>query len=314
MRDGLESTPAPCVSTVMAECRPDPPIGPMADSKPRRGYVGISGYNYRGWRGNFYPPDLPVRGWLGYASRIFNSIELNGTFYSLKTPAIYRRWAAETPPGFVFAIKGSRFITHNKKLKDAGPALANFFASGILELGPKCGPFLWQLPATGAWDRARTEAFLRLLPRDSAAGARLARKHEARIVTEAATRPGQRRRWRHAIEPRHSSWFTAESLDLLARFEVALVFADTAGRFPTASAVTADFLYARLHGSETLYTSRYRDEELDEWAERLDQCAGPARDIHVYFDNDARGHAPHDARRLAQRLEQRGIPVTTDAP
>src|SRR5918912_624265 len=132
-------------------------------------YIGISGYNYPSWRGDFYPADLPAREWLRYASRRMNSVELNGTFYSLKSPDVFRRWVAETPrEGFVFAIKGSRFITHNLKLARAEGALANFYASGVLALGAKTGPFLWQLPGTYGFDAGRVERFLRLLPRDAA--------------------------------------------------------------------------------------------------------------------------------------------------
>jgi uncharacterized protein YecE (DUF72 family) len=111
-------------------------------------HVGISGYDYKPWRGSFYPPDLPARRWLEYASRRFDSIELNGTFYSLKSPAVFERWVAEVPDEFVFAVKAGRFITHNLKLRNAEASLGNFFASGVLALGRKTGPFLWQLPGT----------------------------------------------------------------------------------------------------------------------------------------------------------------------
>src|SRR5918911_3278317 len=144
-------------------------------------FIGISGYNYAGWRGRFYPPALRPRDWLRYASRVFNSIELNGTFYSLKSPDVFRRWVEDTPPGFIFAVKGSRFITHNLKLARAEGALANFFASGVLALGTRTGPFLWQLPGTYRFDAARVERFIRLLPRDSAEGEALAREHDDRL-------------------------------------------------------------------------------------------------------------------------------------
>ena len=282
-------------------------------SSPPRAFIGISGYNYKGWRGNFYPQTLPVREWLPYASRHFNSIELNGTFYSLKTPAIYRRWKEQTPDGFTFAIKGSRFITHNKKLAGSEPALANFFASGILELAEATGPFLWQLPATYPFDRSRVEHFFRLLPAGSTAAARLATEHDPRIVPSPTLRPLARTRYRHALEPRHPSWFSEPCYDLLRAHGVALVIADTAGKFPYAEVLTADFVYVRLHGSEALYASRYSDVELDHWADRLAAWSaaknGRSRDLYVYFDNDARGHAPHDALRLAERVRSRGIEV-----
>lgn len=276
-----------------------------------RAFIGTSGYIYPGWRGKFYPADLPQRAWLTHASHHFNSIELNGTFYSLKSPAVYRRWVQETPEGFVFAIKGSRFITHNKKLAGVDGALANFFASGILELGHKTGPFLWQLPATYSYDRDRLEAFLRLLPIDSSSGAQLASRHDPDILPTATISAAAPVRFRHALEPRHPSYFSEDCYALLQRHGVALVIADTGGKFPVVHELTAPFVYVRLHGSEALYASRYTDQELDYWADHLTTWSaapeGSARDLYVYFDNDARGHAPFDALRLAERMRARGV-------
>jgi uncharacterized protein YecE (DUF72 family) len=147
-----------------------------------RAWIGISGYDYKPWRGPFYPADLPARRWLEYASARFDSVELNGTFYSLKSPAVFERWAGETPPrGFVFAVKGGRFITHNLKLRNAERSLGNFFASGVLALGRKTGPFLWQLPATYRFDAERMDAFMRLLPRSSRAAEGVAMMHDERL-------------------------------------------------------------------------------------------------------------------------------------
>jgi uncharacterized protein YecE (DUF72 family) len=143
---------------------------------PGHAFIGISGYDYKGWRGRFYPDDLPARRWLEYASQRFNSIELNGTFYSLKAPPVFERWIAEVPEGdFVFAIKGGRFITHNLKLKNAEASLGNFYASGVLALGSKTGPFLWQLPATYRFDAERLDGFMRLLPRSASEAEGVAR-------------------------------------------------------------------------------------------------------------------------------------------
>ncbi|HEU5260441.1 MAG TPA: DUF72 domain-containing protein [Gemmatimonadales bacterium] len=256
----------------------------------------------------FYPPDLPARRWLEYASRQFNSIELNGTFYSLKSPAVFRRWGAETPgSGFVFAVKGSRFITHNLKLARAAGALANFYASGVLALGRKTGPFLWQLPATYRFDAERVEEFLRLLPRGTTAAARLARRHDRRLRGGVLTRALARLRYRHAFEVRHPSFLTREFYDQLEAHGGALVVADTAGTFPCVEELTADFVYVRLHGSRALYASAYTESELDRWATRVEQWAGSrggraGRDVYVYFDNDAFAHAPHNALALARRL------------
>ena len=270
-------------------------------------YVGISGYDYPRWRGAFYPSSLPKKRWLEYASRRFTSIELNGTFYSLKSPPVFERWVAAVPDeGFVFALKGSRFITHNLKLRNCERALANFFASGILALGRKTGPFLWQLPATYRFDAARMDDFIQMLPRDAIAAAALARDHDERLKRGALVRPADGRvPYRHAFEVRHPSYFCDEFYEILQRHGCALVIADTAGRFPYAEELTADFVYVRLHGSTELYVSGYTDDELDSWAARIRRWRGRGarqRDIFVFFDNDAKVHAPGDAQRLAERL------------
>jgi uncharacterized protein YecE (DUF72 family) len=266
-------------------------------------YVGISGYIYKNWRGAFYPEKMAQREWLAYASRVFNSIELNGTFYSLKSPAVFEKWASEVPDdGFVFAIKGSRFITHNLKLRNIDVAMGNFLASGILALGEKTGPFLWQLPDTYRFDRDRIEGFLRALPRDTRAAARLARKHDERLKRGALVKPAVNVPLRHAMEVRHDSYDTPEFYDLLRAHDVAYVIADTAGRWTYAEEVTSNFVYVRLHGSQQLYVSGYTDEELDRWAAKCRGWMQRGCDVYVYFDNDAKVHAPNDAKRLAARL------------
>lgn len=291
----------------------------MSERAAGRVWIGISGYNYPGWRGDFYPASLPAREWLRYASRRMNSVELNGTFYSLKSPAVFERWVAETPArDFTFAVKGSRFITHNLKLANAEGAMANFLASGVLALGAKLGPLLWQLPATYRYDRARVERFLRLLPRDDASARALAERHDERLKRGALTEPAPGARWRHAVEPRHESYFTPDFFALLREHGVAAVIADTAQRFPMAEELTADFVYVRLHGSRALYASGYSDEELAWWAERVARWARgtggeAARDVYVYFDNDALGHAPHDAVRLADAVRRRRVAVPVAA-
>ena len=267
---------------------------------PRQTRIGISGYVYRGWRDRFYPSELPARRWLEYASRKFNSIELNSTFYSLKSPSVYEKWAGEVPADFVFAVKGSRFVTHNLKLRNAEGALANFFASGVLALGAKTGPFLWQLPATYGYTRERVTEFLALLPHSSREAARLARKHDAR-VRNPLTRARATVAYRHAFEVRHPSFFCDEFFDLIRDAGCALVVADTAGKFPYDETLTADFVYIRLHGSTQLYVSGYRDDELDMWAGKIKKWRRRG-DVYVYFDNDAKVHAPFDAMRLAERL------------
>lgn len=284
--------------------------------------VGISGWSYAGWRGGrFYPKDLPQKRELEFSSRKFDSIEINGSFYSLQTPADYRRWRWESPRGFVFSVKGSRFITHLKKLKDCKTPLANFFASGVLALEEKLGPFLWQLPENVHYDAGRLDGFLGMLPRDSDAASRLARLHDDRLKARACLKMQRTRRLRHALEVRHTSYACAEFIDQLREHGVALVVADTGGRWPLMEDVTADFVYVRLHGPRELYSSGYDDEALDHWQNRIrlwhsghqpgdaetvaprddpDRDAG--RDVFVYFDNDAKGDAPHDAGRLIEML------------
>ena len=267
-----------------------------------RAYIGISGYDYKGWRGRFYPEALPARRWLEYASRVFDSIELNGTFYSLKSPDVFRRWAAETPGDFTFAVKGGRFLTHNLKLRNAEASLGNFFASGVLALGRRTGPFLWQLPATYRFDAERLRGFLALLPRTSREAEGVASWHDERLRRGAIVEADVDVPYRHAFEVRHESYFHEEFYALLREHGVGWVIADTAGKFPYAEEVTADFVYVRLHGSQELYASGYTDAELDAWAAKLARWRGEGRDVYVYFDNDAKVHAPFDAKRLAERV------------
>ena len=271
-------------------------------------YIGISGYDYKGWRGRFYPDEVPARRWLEHASRRFNSIELNGTFYSLKSPAVFERWVTEVPDrDFVFAVKGGRFITHNLKLRNAEASLGNFFASGVLALGRKTGPFLWQLPATYRFDADRLAGFMRLLPHSAGAAEAVAQRHDHRLRRGALVAAVADVRYRHAFEVRHPSYFHREFFDLLRAHGMAFVIADTAGKFPYAEEVTADFVYVRLHGSEELYASGYTDAELDSWAAKVRSwrsARGEARDVYVYFDNDAKVHAPFDAERLAARVSR----------
>jgi uncharacterized protein YecE (DUF72 family) len=269
--------------------------------------IGISGWRYAGWRGVFYPKGLAHRRELEYASRAFESVEINGSFYSLQRPEFYRDWSAQTPDGFVFAVKGSRFITHMKKLRDVATPLANFFASGVLALGDKLGPFLWQLPPIFRFDAAseqRLARFFDLLPRDTEAAATLARRHDRRVSRRSWLRTDRRRPLRHAVEVRHDSFRTPRFLRLLREHAIGLVVADTAGRWPLIEAVTADFVYVRLHGDEELYVSGYTPEALDAWAARIRRWRR-RRDVYVYFDNDAKVHAPFDALALEARIARR---------
>jgi uncharacterized protein YecE (DUF72 family) len=285
--------------------------------------IGISGWQYKPWRGVFYPKDLAHKRELEYASRAFRSIEINGTFYSLKRPENFERWAAETPDDFVFAVKGPRYLTHILRLKNIGVPLANFFASGIFRLRRKLGPILWQLPPNFPFDAARIEAFFKLLPRDTEKAATLARRHDKWLRRRVDVRPDEKRRLRHALEIRHANFVRKEFVDLLRAYDVALVCADTV-EWPRLMDVTSNFVYCRLHGSEVLYASGYGKKDLAAWAHWVAAWAMgsepdasepgvkrvvergarklPKRDVYVYFDNDMKVRAPFDARSLTAEV------------
>ena len=300
-----------------------------ASTRPARAgtiRIGISGWRYEPWRGTFYPKGLRQQDELKHAASALTSIEINGTFYSLQTPESFKRWADDVPDGFVFSVKGPRFITHLRRLQDSGPALANFFASGILRLGRALGPILWQLPPNFKFDRERIENFFKMLPRDTEAAGKFARSHDKRLKTKAWTKPIVNAPVRHAMEIRHASFATSEFIELLRRYEVALVCADSV-EWPRLMDVTSDIVYCRLHGSEELYASGYDDKSLREWAERAvswargeDDADGPLagaplagksrkRDVFIYFDNDKKVRAPVDAQKLmgmvAKLLDER---------
>jgi len=282
--------------------------------------IGISGWTYAPWRGVFYPQGLAQAQELEFASGQFRSIEINGTFYRAQRPESFADWASRTPEDFVFSVKASRFITHIRRLKDVATPLANFFASGLLRLGEKLGPVLWQFPPNFRFDAERIDAFLAMLPHDTEAAAQLARQHDERFKDRLWTETDAKRPVRHAIEIRHESFRDPHFVDLLRRHDVALVCADTVA-WPRLMDLTSDFVYCRLHGSEELYASGYDDAALDAWADRVTAWAagkepadakriGPparasgTRDVFVYFDNDTKVRAPHDASELMSRVER----------
>jgi uncharacterized protein YecE (DUF72 family) len=264
--------------------------------------VGISGWVYPPWRGVFYPKGLPHRRELEYASSRLGTIEINGSFYSLQRPESYRAWREQTPEDFLFSVKGGRFITHMKKLRDVDTPLANFFASGVLALREKFGPVLWQLPPSLGFDAGRLADFFARLPRSTGEAAWLARKHDDRLTGRALVDTDDDRPMRHALEVRHSSFETPAFLDVLREHHIALVVADTAGKWPQIREVTTDFAYVRLHGADELYVSGYSDEVLDDWAATVRRFAEGNRDVVVYFDNDAKVHAPYNAICLAEKI------------
>jgi uncharacterized protein YecE (DUF72 family) len=284
----------------------------------RRGrlFVGTSGWIYPHWNGRFYPAGLPSRRQLAFMASQFGSVEVNGTFYSLSRPNCFEKWRADTPDDFLFAIKGSRYLTHMLKFNEPKAPLANFFAQGVLLLGKKLGPILWQLPPMFAFHADKTRAFFDLLPRDLADAERLARKHDHRLDGRSALRApdGHERTLRHALEIRHASWLCEEALQLLCEYDIALVSADTADHHPLSlERTTDDFAYVRLHGARKLYASRYTDGELDEWAALVDGWRARGSDVYVYFDNDNKAYAPGDARRLLERVDPRLLRSPVDA-
>jgi uncharacterized protein YecE (DUF72 family) len=289
----------------------------------RRGTVriGISGWTYAGWRGIFYPEELPHKRELAYAAGKFPTVEINGSFYSLQTPASFGKWSDATPEDFIFAVKGSRYITHMRRLRDIEKPLANFLASGLLRLGPKLGPILWQFPPNFRYERERLESFFALLPRDTKAAAEMARRHDSRVKGRAWTEIDRKRPLRHTIEIRHDSFRDPDFIRLLRAHKIALCCADTV-EWPRLMDLTADFIYCRLHGSIELYKSGYGEASLRKWAARVDTWSRgeepadaervidkPApkrarRDVYLYFDNDAKVRAPFDAQRLIRLVRK----------
>jgi uncharacterized protein YecE (DUF72 family) len=281
--------------------------------------VGISGWRYKGWRGTFYPKGVAQRRELEFAAEHFDTIELNGSFYSMQRPQSFKQWDDETPDDFVFAVKGSRYITHMLKLKDAETPLANFFAQGLLRLGKKLGPVLWQFAPQFAFNPEKLQAFFDLLPRTQQEAAALARKHDQRLKGRSWLEIEKDQPIRHAIEIRHISCECPEFISLLRRNRIALVVADTV-EWPLLMDVTADFVYCRLHGSEQLYASGYEADAIETWARRVVAWSRgeevtdgkrahhksarkrASRDVFVYFDNDAKVRAPFDAQALRRRI------------
>ena len=284
-------------------------------------YTGISGWRYAGWRSVFYPAKLAQARELEFASQQVQTIEINGSHYSLQTPQSYARWHDATPSGFVFSVKGPRYLTHMLRFRDAASAtaLANFFASGLFRLRKKLGPVLWQFPPTFTFAAQGFEDFLRLLPKDMDQASDLAARHDSH-VKDPCIRPEVAGRLRHAVEIRHDSFCTEAFIKLLRRYKAALVVSDSVADWPYAEDLTADFVYMRLHGTETLYSGAYSDAALDHWAARMRTWADggepsdaqriastPARrragrDVYCYFDNDMKVQAPFDAKRLMERL------------
>jgi uncharacterized protein YecE (DUF72 family) len=288
--------------------------------------IGVSGWTYAPWRGAFFPKGLAHKKELCYASHTFRTIEINGTFYRLQRPSSFARWAEATPDDFVFTVKAPRFITHVRRLREAEAPVANFLASGVLRLGAKLGPILWQFPPNFQFDRALMRGFLAMLPHDTDAASRLARRHDERVKDHVWLTADAHRPIRHAVEIRHESFRDPAFIGLLREHRVALVCADTV-KWPRLMDVTSDFVYCRLHGSRELYRSGYNAADLDCWATRVRgwvagkrvrgdyagsaKASGSRPDVFVFFDNTDKLHAPDNARSLMRILGQDSISADT---
>ena len=237
--------------------------------------IGCSGFSYDHWRGVFYPEELPQAKWLSHYCSVFASVELNVTFYRLPKPMTFEKWWRETPDGFVFAIKGSRFITHVKRLIEPEEPLERFFAAA-LRLEEKLGAVLWQFPPGFGEDVDRLRHFLELLDRYPV---------------------------RNALEFRNESWLNDEVFALCREHNSALCMADWPD-FIDELPLTADFVYLRRHGRSGDYATRYTHDELARDARRLMGNLDGGRDVFIYFNNDARGHAPENARELLGLLDR----------
>jgi uncharacterized protein YecE (DUF72 family) len=282
--------------------------------------IGISGWRYAPWRGTFYPEGLVQRRELEFASRMLPTIEINGSFYSLQRPQSYASWYADTPEGFVFSVKAPRYISHMLRLRNIEIPMANFFASGLFNLREKLGPILWQFPSNFRFDAEVFESFLQILPRDTEQASLLARRHDKHIPGRAVLRIDKKRPLRYAVEFRSRTFVVPQFVELLRRYNIALVIADTAGKWPYYEDITADFIYLRLHGDVELYASGYSDVALERWARRIRAWQGgsqpddavlivdeaprqrASRPIFCYFDNDMKVRAPFDAAALLAKL------------
>ncbi|GGA80978.1 hypothetical protein GCM10011491_05320 [Brucella endophytica] len=262
--------------------------------------AGIGGWTFEPWEGTFYPDDLPKKKQLEYASRQLATIEINGTYYGSQKPETFAKWASEVPDGFVFSLKGNRFVTNRRVLAEAGESVERFLTQGVTELGPHLGPILWQFAPTKKFDEADFEAFLKLLP-EKQDGLKL----------------------RHTVEVRHPSFAVPEFVALARKYNVAVTCAEHFD-YPEIADVTADFVYARLQKGDDNIPTAYSPSALDRWMERAElwakggapddlACADPQskapaepRDVFVYFIHEGKIRAPNAARAFMERVEKAG--------
>jgi uncharacterized protein YecE (DUF72 family) len=265
-----------------------------------RAFVGTSGWKKPQWRGDFYPTGLVQRRELEYASRQLTSLEINSTFHGLQKPTTFATWRDETPDDFVFAVKGYEVVARTALVRNVHIHLADFFASGVLELREKLGPLLWQLPEQSKFKADSVERFLSLLPRTTTDAVRLAAQSES---SDGDTSDLPDHPLRHAIEVRGASYLNTEFIELLKAHNTAVVFTNTPGALDFRE-LTSDFVYVRLSSSEDHYAEGYDDATLLEWADRINGWLESSRDAFVYFKNPAGvlPHTPHNATRLIARL------------
>ncbi len=259
-------------------------------------HIGIGGWTFAPWRGVFYPEKLAQSKELGYAASKLTSIEINGTYYGSQKPESFRKWASEVPDGFIFSVKGPRFATNRRVLAEAGDSIKRFYDSGVLELGDRLGPVLWQFAPTKKFDEPDFGAFLDLLPR----------KLEGRTL-------------RHVVEVRHDSFQTPAFIALLREHEVPVVYAEH-GKYPAIADLTSDFVYVRLQTGKDTVKTAYPPKELDEWSERFKLWAKggepddlnrvdakPAkkqpRDVFAYVIHEGKIRAPAGAMELIARVK-----------
>ncbi|SMF68709.1 DUF72 domain-containing protein [Pseudobacteriovorax antillogorgiicola] len=263
--------------------------------------VGVSGWTYDGWKGSFYPQSLKPKDQLSWASRKVKTIEINGTFYRLQKPSDYENWYDDTPDGFIFAIKAPRYITHVCGLKDCKTPVANFLANGLFCLEDKLGPILWQLPPQGHFGPHVLE-FMKHLPQDAEQALALARKHDDKVADRNYLTISNKVTIRHAIEIRNPSFMKDSLLECAVANNIAIVYTESAERWPNPAISTADFVYARFHAPESLYPEGYEPDDLLALKKELTSLAETrkASEAFVFFDNGFKDSAPRDAQSFAR--------------
>ena len=246
--------------------------------------IGCSGWNYKHWRGTFYPSTLPVREWFSHYSRVFDTVEINNTFYKLPESSTFEAWHNSAPDGFLFAIKASRFLTHMKRLRDPEEPVLRLFERAC-QLGEHFGPVLYQLPSSFHCDLTRLDDFLAILPRR---------------LGELGGKPAEHP-LRHVFEFRHPSWYMPETQAVLRAHGAVMCLHDKHGS-AVFEPLDTPFIYVRFHGPGGRYFGRYEQRRMEHWAGRLFEQWCEGRDLYAYFNNDPQGMAPINAGELREML------------